>query len=846
MKINLIQSALIVLFGGSFMFGQNITPGSSGGGGGGGVTSISSGCGLTGGPITVSGTIAQIITSAAHSGSYAIVAGDCGKVLTFAAAATPTLPQAGTGGFTAGWFVIVENTAASGNVVVTTTTSTFYGSGSSGSTSTLAPGTSTRIVSDGTNYLVESYRAGLPPASTAVLGTTSSSQTTAATAHGLSLPPACAAASASGSAYTCTTSPTFVPAAGDTIYFKADLANTGTASLVVNSQVGTPNIHKVGGSVNLTANDLLANQYTILLFDGTNWDMQGQIGNAPTTGTVTSIATSCGLSGGTITSTGTLVETVVTAAHNGSYALLTGDCGKILTTNTAAAWTIAQAGTTGFEAGKFWTANNVGSGSLTITATTSTFYGGPTANISSSVLTVPPNTSVTIFSDGTNYQAVSGGGGSSSVNVNGSPVTNPNFNGTTPAAGAGNTNVIFQVSGSSVSGYLANWVAGAGALTGPGTAQTLPASLTSGGVVCNTSTSQMASSVLLAANSIVIGGGAGACPTATTAIPTGTTATSGGSGNQVATNTDVANAIAGVNPAVAVQYATTAAGDTSGLTYANGASGVGATMTGVNNTVTTIDGHAFVMGDVGISRLLIKNDTQSPSGAFNGIYLFTALHTGITGDIFTRALDYDQPSDMNNTGAIPVVSGTANASTSWLMTANVVTVGTTPLTFVQFSYNPANIPTQASNGTSGGVPCYTGANKALISSSLLTANAPVIGGGSGVCPAALSATIPALTDGATVTWAIASAWTQTASLLFTTHGGNRTLNITGPLAGSYYTLKMTQDATGGEGLILGTGCTWQVLNGGVPATTVGLSSAANGVNVIAFYYDGTNCVANFH
>ena len=127
-------------------------------------------------------------------------------------------------------------------------------------------------------------------------------------------------------------------------------------------------------------------------------------------GSVTNIATACGLTGGPITTTGTVSETLATVAHNGSYAILTGDCGKSLSTNTAAAWTIAQAGTAGFTSGKFWIVNNVGSGSLTVTATTSTFYGGPTANISGSVLTVPANTSATIFSDGTNYQVLSGGG----------------------------------------------------------------------------------------------------------------------------------------------------------------------------------------------------------------------------------------------------------------------------------------------------------------------------------------------------------------------------------------------------------------------------------------------------
>jgi hypothetical protein len=45
------------------------------------------------------------------------------------------------------------------------------------------------------------------------------------------------------------------------------------------------------------------------------------------------------------------------------------------------------------------------------------------------------------------------GGGGSPVKVNGSTVLNPNFNGTTPAAPGGNTNVVFQVSGSNISAY---------------------------------------------------------------------------------------------------------------------------------------------------------------------------------------------------------------------------------------------------------------------------------------------------------------------------------------------------------------------------------------------------------
>ncbi len=162
--------------------------------------------------------------------------------------------------------------------------------------------------------------------------------------------------------------------------------------------------------------------------------------------------------------------------------------------------------------------------------------------------------------------------------------------------------------------------------------------------------------------------------------------------------TAVANAIAGVNPAVAVLAATTAAGDTSGLTYVNGAAGIGATLTGAVNTAVTIDGVAFTA--VG-QRLLVKNDTQSPAGAFNGVYAMSVLQTIALAPVFVRASDYNQPSDINNTGAIPVVSGTANALTSWLLTSAVTTIGTDALTYAKFSVNPSGVATLWANTFTG-------------------------------------------------------------------------------------------------------------------------------------------------
>ncbi len=123
---------------------------------------------------------------------------------------------------------------------------------------------------------------GSVPASANALSSNSSSQLAASTSHNLSVPANCIAASGSGTAYTCTTSPTFTPAAGDHIQFKADVANTGSATLAVNGATAAT-FKKWGGAGNLIANDLLAGHWISATFDGTYWQLEGQLGNANAT-----------------------------------------------------------------------------------------------------------------------------------------------------------------------------------------------------------------------------------------------------------------------------------------------------------------------------------------------------------------------------------------------------------------------------------------------------------------------------------------------------------------------------------------------------------------------------------
>lgn len=194
---------------------------------------------------------------------------------------------------------------------------------------------------------------------------------------------------------------------------------------------------------------------------------------------------------------------------------------------------------------------------------------------------------------------------------------------------------------------------------------------------------------------------------ALTGSPTAPTQTAGDNTTDVATDafvtTAVNNAIAGVNPAVAVLAASTA--NLTG-TYSNGASGIGATFTITATGSFSLDGVAI--NTIG-QRVLLKNQT---SAFQNGMYTATVVGTTGVSAVFTRALDYDTPSDINTTGAIPVQSGTVNTTTSWLLTSTVNTVGTDSLTYVQFSLAPSTIVTSAAALTNNALMTGTGSQGA--------------------------------------------------------------------------------------------------------------------------------------
>ena len=95
-----------------------------------------------------------------------------------------------------------------------------------------------------------------------------------------------------------------------------------------------------------------------------------------------------------------------------------------------------------------------------------------------------------------------------------------------------------------------------------------------------------------------------------------------------------------------------------------------------------------------------------------------------------------------------------------------------------------------------------------------------------------------LIDASTISWNPTLGLNASVTL-----GGNRTLSFfSTPTAGSYGTLVVTQDATGGRTLTLPS--TANKVLGSSSTTTIALSTAASAKDILNFYYDGTNCYWN--
>jgi hypothetical protein len=115
-------------------------------------------------------------------------------------------------------------------------------------------------------------------------------------------------------------------------------------------------------------------------------------------------------------------------------------------------------------------------------------------------------------------------------------------------------------------------------------------------------------------------------------------------------------------------------------TYSNGTSGVGATLTNSGTQAAiTIDSRVLVVGE----RVLVKDQTTALQ---NGFYKVTTVGTASANWVLTRTVDADEDSEITPGAFTFVEEGTVGANNGYVCTnTGAITVGTTPITFVQFS-----------------------------------------------------------------------------------------------------------------------------------------------------------------
>lgn len=713
---------------------------SSGGGGTGTVTSVATGNGLTGGPVTSSGTIsianntANTLAGFDNSGTFNDVT--IGTNLTLSGG---VLNAAGGGG--SGTVTSVSVTTAngvSGTVATATTTPAISLTlGAITPSSVAASGTVTGSNLSGTNTGDQTNITGNAGTATALQ--------TARNIGGVSfdgtadITPQQIQPASEGSDNTCF--PAFFNTASGTaqqLKYNANFEyNASTNALAAATFIGslTGNASTVTTNANLTGaitssgNATSLGSFTSANLSTALTDETGS-GSAvfatsptlvtPALGTPTALVgtnitgTAASLTAGTVSTINGLVAagTNVTVTGTGTsvspYTISASAAGtpafNIITsgTNTAAAMLVgtgASLGTTGtgtIQATTVTTNANL-TGPVTstgnATAIASSVAGTGLTN-TSSVLSVNTSQNISTLSNLTSNGSVMTSGGTGALSVTANTGTGNNVLATsptlvTPALGTPSALVGTNITGTA-SGLTAGTVTTNANLTGPVTSVGNATSITS---------------------SINLPGS----PTTTTqtALTNNTTVAT-----TAYTDSAVATAIAGVNPATAVQASTTA--NVAGYTYNNGLSGVGATLIQNSAAVVVIDGYTLLLND----RVLFKNQTTS---ANNGVYVITTLGTGVIPAIFTRATDYNQPSDINSTGSIPVVNGTVNALTSWLLTSKVTTIGTDPITYTQFSFNPSAIVTTFSSGSTGLTPSSATSGAITLAGTLAVAN-----GGTGV------------------------------------------------------------------------------------------------------------------
>jgi len=193
------------------------------------------------------------------------------------------------------------------------------------------------------------------------------------------------------------------------------------------------------------------------------------------------------------------------------------------------------------------------------------------------------------------------------------------------------------------------------------------------------------------------------------------------------------------------------------VTYNNGSSGVGATLTNAGTQVAlVIDGVTVSVSD----RVLIYTQADATQ---NGVYVVTNVGSGSTNWVLTRSSDTDtfgltSPNTLGEGSTFFVQQGTTGAGETYVCnTVGTITFGTTNITFAQISsaqiysagtgltlsgtqFSLSNTGTAGTYGSASEVPVFTTNAQGQVTSATNTAIAIAAGAVSGLAPSATTDT----------------------------------------------------------------------------------------------------------
>lgn len=160
--------------------------------------------------------------------------------------------------------------------------------------------------------------------------------------------------------------------------------------------------------------------------------------------------------------------------------------------------------------------------------------------------------------------------------------------------------------------------------------------------------------------------------TGSVTVPSGYEARSGFGSDSLVNKTYVDSVANGLDVKASVRVATTA--NLAG-TYNNGAG----TITASSNGAISVDGVSLVVND----RILVKDQSTA---AQNGFYKVTTVGSGSAAFVLTRTPDADAASELTAGAFTFTEEGSANADNGYVLSTNgAITLGTTGITFEQFS-----------------------------------------------------------------------------------------------------------------------------------------------------------------